>query len=89
MTPNSSAADAFELPQRVAVLPDGNLLVADYALNDQEGGLVAVDRATGAARILRQGTLFNNPLGAGDRGEPPAVRGHHVRAAARRAAARR
>ena len=63
VTPNSSAADAFELPQRVAVLPDGNLLVADYALNDQEGGLVAVDRATGAARILRQGTLFNNPLG--------------------------
>jgi sugar lactone lactonase YvrE len=63
VTPNSSAADAFELPQRVAVLPDGNLLVADYALNDLEGGLVLVERATGAARILRQGTLFNNPLG--------------------------
>lgn len=63
VTPNSSTADAFELPQRVAVLPDGNLLVADYALNDQEGGLVSVDRATGAARIMRQGTLFNNPLG--------------------------
>jgi hypothetical protein len=63
VTPNSSPTDAFELPQRVAVLPDGNLLVADYALNDQEGGLVGVDRATGAARIVRQGTLFNNPLG--------------------------
>jgi streptogramin lyase len=63
VTPNSSAADAFELPQRVAVLPDGNLLVADYALNDLEGGLVLVERSTGAARILRQGTLFNNPLG--------------------------
>jgi hypothetical protein len=63
VTPNSSPADAFELPQRVTVLPDGNLLVADYALNDQEGGLVGVDRATGAARIVRQGTLFNNPLG--------------------------
>ena len=63
VTPNSSTGDAFELPQRVAVLPDGNLLVADYALNDQEGGLVGVDRATGAARIVRQGTLFNNPLG--------------------------
>jgi sugar lactone lactonase YvrE len=63
VTPNSSAADAFELPQRVAVLPDGNLLVADYALNDQEGGLVGVDRGTGAARIVRQGALFNNPLG--------------------------
>ena len=63
VTPNSSTADAFELPQRVAVLPDGNLLVADYALNDLEGGLVHVERTTGAARILRQGTLFNNPLG--------------------------
>jgi sugar lactone lactonase YvrE len=63
ITPNSSPNDAFELPQRVAVLPDGNLLVADYALNDQEGGLVSVDRGTGAARIMRQGTLFNNPLG--------------------------
>jgi hypothetical protein len=63
VTPNSSTGDAFELPQRVTVLPDGNLLVADYALNDQEGGLVGVDRATGAARIVRQGTLFNNPLG--------------------------
>jgi sugar lactone lactonase YvrE len=63
VTPNSSAADAFEFPQRVAVLPDGNLLVADYALNDLEGGLVLVERSTGAARILRQGTLFNNPLG--------------------------
>jgi DNA-binding beta-propeller fold protein YncE len=63
LTPNSSAADAFELPQRVAILPDGNLLVADYALNDLEGGLVHVERSTGAARILRQGTLFNNPLG--------------------------
>jgi DNA-binding beta-propeller fold protein YncE len=63
VTPNSSAADAFELPQRIAVLPDGNLLVADYALNDLEGGLVHVERSTGAARILRQGTLFNNPLG--------------------------
>jgi hypothetical protein len=62
VTPNSSTGDAFELPQRVAVLPDCNLLVADYALNDQEGGLVGVDRATGAARIMRQGTLFNNPL---------------------------
>jgi sugar lactone lactonase YvrE len=63
ITPNSSPTDAFELPQRVAVLPDGNLLVADYALNDQEGGLVTIERATGAARIMRQGTLFNNPLG--------------------------
>jgi PKD domain len=63
VTPNSSSTDAFELPQRPSVLPDGNLIVADYALNDQEGGLVHVERSTGAARILRQGTLFNNPIG--------------------------
>lgn len=60
---NASTSDAFELPQRVAVQPDGHLLVVDYALNDQEGGLVRVDRATGAAQIVRQGMLFNNPLG--------------------------
>jgi hypothetical protein len=63
LTPNSSSTDAFEFPQRPSVLPDGNLIVADYALNDQEGGLVRVERTTGAARILRQGTLFNNPIG--------------------------
>jgi PKD domain len=63
VTPNSSRDDAFELPQRVAVAPDGDLVVADYALNDREGGLVGVDRSSGAAGILRQGELFNNPLG--------------------------
>jgi hypothetical protein len=63
VAPNSSSTDAFEFPQRLSVLPDGNLIVADYALNDQEGGLVHVERSTGAARILRQGTLFNNPIG--------------------------
>jgi hypothetical protein len=56
-------ASVFELPQRVAVAPDGNLVVTDYALNDGEGGLVHVERATGAGRIMRQGTLFNNPIG--------------------------
>jgi sugar lactone lactonase YvrE len=63
VTPNSSPTDAFERPQRLAVAPHGSLIVADYALNNLEGGLVHVERGTGAARILRQGPLFNNPIG--------------------------
>jgi DNA-binding beta-propeller fold protein YncE len=63
VTPNSSPTDSFEQPQRVAVAPDGNLVVSDYALNTLEGGLVSVVRGTGEARILRSGPLFNNPLG--------------------------
>jgi DNA-binding beta-propeller fold protein YncE len=63
ITPNASPTDTFEQPQRVAVAPDGNLVVSDYALNTREGGLVSVVRATGEARILRSGSLFNNPLG--------------------------
>ena len=47
----------------MALAPDGNLVVSDYALNTLEGGLVSVVRATGEARILRTGALFNNPLG--------------------------
>jgi sugar lactone lactonase YvrE len=63
VTPNSSPSDSFEQPQRVALAPDGNLVVSDYALNTLEGGLVSVVRSTGEARILRSGALFNNPLG--------------------------
>ena len=63
ITPNVSPTDAFEQPQRVAVAPDGNLLVSDYSLNTLEGGLVSVNRGTGAARIFRSSSMFNNPLG--------------------------
>ena len=63
ITPNVSPTDAFEQPQRVAVAPDGNLLVSDYSLNTLEGGLVSVNRGTGAARVFRSSSLFNNPLG--------------------------
>ena len=63
ITPNVSPTDAFEQPQRVAVAPDGNLLVSDYSLNTLEGGLVSVNRATGAARVFRSSSMFNNPLG--------------------------
>ena len=60
---NASPTDQFETPQRVAIAPDGNLVVSDYALNNQEGGLVSVVRATGEARLLRKDAKFNNPLG--------------------------
>jgi DNA-binding beta-propeller fold protein YncE len=58
------ADDVFNVPQRPALLPDGNLVVTDYLLDDQEGGLVHVARPSGAQTVLRQSRqLFNNPLG--------------------------
>jgi len=56
--------DVFNVPQRPALLPDGNVVVTDYLLDDQEGGLVHVARPSGAQTVLRQSRqLFNNPLG--------------------------
>ncbi len=75
VTPNSSPSDGFEQPQRVALAPDGNLVVSDYALNTLEGGLVSVVRSTGEARILRSGRALQQPARAGDRREP-ATRGN-------------
>jgi sugar lactone lactonase YvrE len=56
-------ADAFVVPQRIALSPDGEPIVSDFELNDHEGGLVRVQVPGGAQSILRQGELFNNPLG--------------------------
>ena len=56
-------ADAFVVPQRIALSPDGEPIVSDFELNDSEGGLVRVEVPGGAQSILRQGELFNNPLG--------------------------
>src|SRR5215210_4773556 len=62
-TPNTST-DRIVVPQRPAVTPDGDVLLSDYTLDDQEGGLVSVDLPDGAQSILRQDRqLFNNPLG--------------------------
>ena len=62
-TPNT-ATDRIEVPQRPALTPDGDVVLSDFTLDDQEGGLVSVDLPDGAQSILRQDKqLFNNPLG--------------------------
>jgi hypothetical protein len=62
-TPNTTT-DRVVIPQRPAVTPDGDVVLSDFTLDDQEGGLVSVDLPDGAQSILRQDRqLFNNPLG--------------------------
>ena len=62
-TPNT-ATDRIEVPQRPALTPDGDVVLSDFTLDDQEGGLISVDLPDGAQSILRQNKqLFNNPLG--------------------------
>lgn len=63
LTPNN-ASDRLVTPQRLAFAPDGRLVVSDFALDDEEGGLVGVTLPGGAQQVLRRGRdLFNNPLG--------------------------
>ncbi len=62
-TPNTST-DRIVVPQRPSLTPDGDVVVSDFTLDDQEGGLVSVDLPDGSQSILRQDRqLFNNPLG--------------------------
>jgi len=62
-TPNT-ATDRLVVPQRAAVTPDGDVVLSDFTLDDQEGGLVSVDLPDGTQSLLRQDRqLFNNPLG--------------------------
>ena len=63
--PHSGAfRDRIVVPQPPALTPDGDVVVSDFTLDDQEGGLVSVDLPDGAQSILRQDRqLFNNPLG--------------------------
>ena len=80
----NGAGDAFMTPQRISLTPDGEPIVSDFELNDDEGGLVRVALPSGAQSILRQGDIFNNPLGvavvanrppaAALSASPPAVR---------------
>ena len=75
-TPNT-ATDRIVVPQRPAVTPDGDVVLSDFTLDDQEGGLVSVDLPDGAQSLLRQDKqLFNNPLGVAvvaNRAPVPAV----------------
>jgi PKD domain len=62
-TPNT-ATDRVVVPQRAAMTPDGDVVMSDFTLDDQEGGLVSIDLPDGSQSILRQDRhLFNNPLG--------------------------
>jgi PKD domain len=61
---SNTTSDRIVVPQRPAVTPDGDVVLSDFTLDDQEGGLVSVDLPDGAQSILRQNRqLFNNPLG--------------------------
>lgn len=60
----NTATDRLVLPQRPALTPEGDVVVSDFTLDDQEGGLVSVDLPDGSQSLLRQDrALFNNPLG--------------------------
>jgi hypothetical protein len=61
---SNTLTDRLEVPQRAALTPAGDVVLSDFTLDDQEGGLVSVDLPDGAQSILRQDRqLFNNPLG--------------------------
>ena len=60
---SNTGGDVFRLPERVAVAPDGRLLVTDFELADRFGGIVRVAPEDGAQTPGWQGELFNNPLG--------------------------
>jgi sugar lactone lactonase YvrE len=62
VTPNT-ATDVLRFPERIAIAPDGDLLVTDFQLDDLFGGVVRVSPADGAQARAWQGQHFNNPLG--------------------------
>jgi sugar lactone lactonase YvrE len=62
VTPNTRS-DVLRIPERIALAPDGTLLVTDFELADRFGGIVRVDPADGAQAPVWQGELFNYPLG--------------------------
>ena len=62
VSPNT-AGDVFRFPERIAVAPDGGLLVTDFQLDDLFGGVVRVSSPGGAQTRAWEGPHFNNPLG--------------------------
>ena len=56
--------DVLATPERMALDPAGNFLVSDFSVGDGDGGIVRVDTSAGGAQsLVRQGDLFNHPLG--------------------------
>jgi sugar lactone lactonase YvrE len=62
VTPNT-VSDVFRFPERIAVAPDGGLLVTDFQLDDLFGGIVRVSPPGGTQTPAWRGEHFNNPLG--------------------------
>jgi hypothetical protein len=62
LSPNA-ADDLLVTPERLTLEPSGDFLVSDWSLGDGDGGIVRVDSETGAQSLVRQGELFNHPMG--------------------------
>ena len=56
-------SDVLVTPERIALDPAGDFLVSDFSVADGDGGIVKVDAETGAQSMVRQGDLFNHPMG--------------------------
>jgi PKD domain len=62
LSPNGDG-DLLVTPERLALDPAGDFLVSDWSLGDGDGGIAKVDAETGAQSLVRQGDLFNHPMG--------------------------
>jgi PKD domain-containing protein len=62
LSPNGDG-DVLVTPERLALDPAGDFLVSDWSLGDGDGGIVKVDAETGVQSLVRQGDLFNHPMG--------------------------
>ena len=73
LSPNGDG-DLLVTPERLALDPAGDFLVSDWSLGDGDGGIAKVDAETGAQSLVRQGDLFNHPMGiAAVVNRPPAA----------------
>jgi sugar lactone lactonase YvrE len=62
LSPNGDG-DVLVTPERLALDPAGDFLVSDWSLGDGDGGIAKVDAETGVQSLVRQGDLFNHPMG--------------------------
>jgi DNA-binding beta-propeller fold protein YncE len=60
---SNSPSDTLRLPARIAVAPNGKLLVTDFELEDGRGGIVEVEPRDGSQRLVHGGPPFYRPLG--------------------------
>jgi hypothetical protein len=60
---SNNDTDLLVTPERLALDPAGDFLVSDFSVGDGDGGIVKVGSSDGAQSLVRQGELFNHPLG--------------------------